>query len=188
MTCNVVLVLVYAMAVPAFAAPVAAPPQAGPKVKVPANAEDCIVIDPVTVKADNAGGVWKVALGPTAALDYGADAASAKHAVDVIQHYHFTRQCFVRRNTASMMYWRNGVAVPPGNMPGEDCLAFHAASTETTYSAGGWKVMDGNVALLDYGQDRVGAETAATVIHTYNLNRECVIARPHTVMQYWLAE
>lgn len=87
-----------------------------------------------------------------------------------------------------MMYWRNGVAVPPGNMPGEDCVAFHAASTAATYSAGGWKVMDGNVALLDYGQDRAGAETAATVIHTYNLNRECSVARPHAAMQYWLAE
>jgi len=48
--------------------------------------------------------------------------------------------------------------------------------------------MDGTIWLLDYGQDRAGAETATTVIRTYDLNRECFIARPHVVMQYWLAE
>jgi hypothetical protein len=187
--CSAALAAFCIAALPAFAgAPVATPPATAPKAKAAPNAEDCVVIEPLTVKADNTSGDWKVVLGPTTSLDYGADAANAQRAVAVIQHYHFTRQCFARRNSASMMYWRNGVAVPPGNMPGEDCLAFHDETTQAIYFAGGWKVMDGNISLLDYGQDRVGADTAATIIHNYNLNRECFVARPHVVMQYWLAE
>jgi hypothetical protein len=187
--CSAALVVLCVFALPAQAgAPVAAPPPAAPKAKVPANTEDCVVVEPLTVKADNAEGTWKVVLGPTASLDYGQDAGAAKRAVEIIQHYHFTRQCFVRRTNVSMMYWRNGVAVPPGNIAGQDCIAFHPGSAQAIFSAGRWKVLDGNIDLLDYGLDSVGAETAAKIIQTYNLNRQCFVARPHVAMQYWLAE
>ncbi len=127
-------------------------------------------------------------MGTNAFLDFGANEAGAERAADVIQHYHFTRECFVKKPNAPMTYWKNGVAVPPGNMAGEDCIAFHPETAQALYSAGRWKVMDGPLWLLDYGADRAAAENAAHVIHTYNLNRECFIARPHVVMQYWLAE
>ncbi|HTW36616.1 MAG TPA: hypothetical protein VMD53_18505 [Rhizomicrobium sp.] len=190
--------LILISTVPAIAAPPAAAPKpaVAPKSAVipkavpalAANAEDCTVVDPVTAKADNAGGDWKVALGTNAFLDFGADKAAAGRAADVIRHYHFTRECFVRRPNASMMYWRNGVAIPPGNMPGEDCIALHPETVAALYNATRWKVMDGKLWLLDYGQDRAAALEAAKIIHTYSLDRECFIARPHVVMQYWLAE
>jgi hypothetical protein len=171
---------------------IAAPPMVAPKPavapKAAANAEDCIVVDPSVAKAGNTGGDWKVALGTNASLDFGANEAAAERAADVIQHYHFTRECFVKKPSASMMYWKNGVAVPPGNMPGQDCTAFNPATAQALYNAARWKVMDGPLWLLDYGQDRAAAQEAITIIHTYSLNRECFIARPHVVMQYWLAE
>jgi hypothetical protein len=174
----------------------ASPPMAAPKPAVApkavaapvTNAEDCVVVDPAVAKAGNVGGDWKVALGTNAFLDFGANELAATRASDVIQHYHFTRQCFVRRPNASMMYWKNGVAVPPGNMAGQDCIAFHPETAQAIYVTGRWKVMDGALWLLDYGPDRTAAEDAARIIHTYALNRECFIARPHVVMQYWLAE
>ena len=186
--------LILISTVPAVAAPPAAAPKpaVAPKSAVapkPApNAEDCTVADPLAAKADNAGGDWKVALGTNGFLDFGTDKAAAERAADVIRHYHFTRECFVRRPNASMMYWRNGVAIPPGNMPGEDCIALHPETVAALYSAARWKVMDGKLWLLDYGQDRAAAQQAVTIIRTYSLDRECFIARPHVVMQYWLAE
>jgi hypothetical protein len=176
---------------------IAAPPMVAPKPTTvapkvatapAANAEDCVVVDPSAAKVGNTGGDWKVALGANASLDFAANEAAAERAADVIQHYHFTRECFVKKPNASMMYWKNGVAVPPGNMPGQDCIAFNTATAQAIYNAGRWKVMDGALWLLDYGQDRAGAEDAARIIHTYAFNRECFIARPHVVMQYWLAE
>jgi hypothetical protein len=176
---------------------IAAPPMVAPKPTTvapkaaaapAANAEDCIVVDPLPMKAANTGGDWKVVLGANASLDFGANEAAAERAAEVIQHYHFTRECFVKKPNASMMYWKNGVAVPPGNMPGQDCITFNTATAQAIYNAGRWKVMDGALWLLDYGQDRAGAEDAARIIHTYALNRECFIARPRVVMQYWLAE
>ena len=92
----------------AVAAPPAAPPKpaVGPKtVAAPAaNTEDCIVVDPSAAKAGNTGSDWKVALGANASLDFGANQTAAERAADVIQHYHFTRECFVKKPNASMMY------------------------------------------------------------------------------------
>jgi len=188
---SVVFALLSATIVSAVAAPPAvapkpvAPPKAAPAPA--ATAEDCNVVDPLKIKAANESGVWKVTLGPNDVLDFGANEAEAKHAVEIIQHYHFTRECFVRRPNASMMYWKNGVAVPPGNMPGQDCITLHPETVQALYAAR-WKVMDGPLWLLDYGADQAAALEAAKIIHSYSLNRECFIARPHVVMQYWLAE
>ena len=173
----------------AAAPPAAVPkPAIAPAVVPAANAEDCHIVDPAKIKAVNEGSVWKVALGPDDVFDFGVDETAAERAAEVIRHYHFTRECFVKKPGAPMMYWKNGVAIPPGNMSGQDCIAFSTATAQATYNAARWKVMDGALWLLDYGADRAAAEEAVHIIHTYNLNRECFIARPHVVMQYWLAE
>jgi len=152
------------------------------------NPEDCVTIDPSTVATGNVAGDWKVVQDNTTVLDFGPDAQGAQRAVDVIQHYHFTRQCFMRHANPAMMYWKNGVAVPPGNMAGQDCIALNPATVQAQFNAGRWKVMDGTTWLLDYNQDQGGAEEAVKIIRTYSLNRECFVARPHVTMQYWLAE
>jgi len=145
-------------------------------------------VDPPAVKTEHVGAGWRVTLGSNAFLDYGADEAAAARAVEVIQHYHFTRQCFVKRPYAAMMYWRNGVAVPPGNMAGQDCITLHPENVTVIYADARWKVMDGSLWLLDFFADQSAAEDAARIIRSYSLNRECFIARPHVAMQYWLAE
>lgn len=159
------------------------PPPANPALA----AEDCVAFDPDTLTADDTNGRWRVTQGASVLLDFGANAQGAHHAVEVIQHYHFTRQCFVHRPVAAMMYWKNGVAVPVGNTPGQDCIAFNPAAVHALFAGNGWKVVDGANALIDYGQDRAGAAAAAAVIQAYNLNRQCFIARPNAAMEYWLA-
>jgi hypothetical protein len=147
-----------------------------------------VVVDPEIVSASNVGGGWKIVQGSVALIDFGANAAGAAHAVAVIQHYHFTRECFVRRPNAAMMYWKNGNAVPPGNMPDQDCIALDPASVQVQSAGGNWRVVNGATALLDFGLDRGAADQAIAAIRTFRFNRECFIARPHVEMQYWLAE
>ncbi|HWU26651.1 MAG TPA: hypothetical protein VN154_09640 [Rhizomicrobium sp.] len=150
-------------------------------------AEDCVPLDPAATPVAETGD-WKLAAGSSAALDFGQNGQDAKRAADVIQHYHFTWECFVRRPLAHMMYFKNGVAVPPGNMQGQDCIKLDPHAAEVAYVAGGWKVVDGQNWLLDYGADRTAAQQSVAIIRNYSLNRECFIARPHVLMQYWLSE
>lgn len=172
---------------PAHAAPQVAPahPPARPATHP---GEDCVNVDPDDVETANTAGDWKVVEDDATLLDFGPNAEGAKRAVDVIQHYHFTKQCFVKRPGASMMYWRNGVAIPPGNMAGQDCIGLNPSTTAALYLDGRWKVMDGKNWLLDYGQDRGAADQAVNIIHSYGLNRECFVLRPHVTMQYWLEQ
>jgi hypothetical protein len=151
-------------------------------------AEDCVGVNPGAVQAAFVGGAWKVVDGGSWLLDYGGNAAAAHHAADVIHHYHFDQQCFVKRPNASMMYWKTGDHVPSGNTPGQDCIGLNPATTHAEFAGGAWKVVDGGNWLLDYGSDHGAALHAAGVIHNYNLNRQCFIERPHAPMMYWLSQ
>ncbi len=151
-------------------------------------AEDCIDLNPGSVTASYVGGAWKVVDGGSWLLDYGANGGAAHHAADVIHHYHFTQQCFVKRPNAEMMYWKTGDHVPSGNTPGQDCIGLNPMTTHAEFVGGAWKVVDGSNWLLDYGSDHGAAMHAAGVIHDYSLNRQCFIERPHASMMYWLSQ
>ncbi|MGH6869946.1 MAG: hypothetical protein ACREHE_00435 [Rhizomicrobium sp.] len=160
----------------------------GPPPGPPMAAEDCIGFNPSGVAASFVGGEWKVVDGGMWMLSYGGDSGAAHHAADVIHHYHFNQQCFVKRPNASMMYWKSGGNVPSGNTPGQDCIGLDPAHAHAAHEGGAWKVVaDGNW-LLDYGSDHAAAEQASAVIHTYMLNRQCFIVRPNAAMQYWLSQ
>ena len=151
-------------------------------------AEDCISFDPSQVTASYTGGDWKVVQGSMWMLDYGSNSSAANHAADVIHHYHFTQQCFVKRPNASMMYWKSGNIVRTGDMPGEDCIGLNPNNASVSHVGGAWKVVDGSNWLLDYGSDHGADDQALAVIQTYHLNRQCFVQRPNAPMQYWLAQ
>ncbi|HEY1631038.1 MAG TPA: hypothetical protein VGF56_06965 [Rhizomicrobium sp.] len=154
----------------------------------PSVAEDCIGLNPMAAQAAYVGGEWKVVDGGSWLLSYGTDSASAHHAADVIHHYHFDQQCFVKRPHAAMMYWKTGDHVPSGNTSGQDCIGLDPNHTHADHVGGAWKVVDGGNWLLDYGSDAAAAHQAADIIHTYNLNRQCFITRPNAPMMYWLSQ
>ena len=151
-------------------------------------AEDCIGFDPNHVTASYTGGAWKVVQGSMWMLDYGSNSSAANRAADVIHHYHFTQQCFVKRPNASMMYWKSGNIVRTGSMPGEDCIGLNPNNASVSHVGGAWKVVDGSNWLLDYGSDHGAADQALAVIQNYHLNRQCFVQRPNASMQYWLAQ
>ncbi len=151
-------------------------------------AEDCNSFNPASVMASFVGGEWKVVDGGSWMLSYGGDAGAAHHAADIIHHYHFTQQCFVKRPNAAMMYWKTGNHVPGGNTPGQDCIGLNPNTASVANISGSWKVVDGGSWLLDYGPQHAAADKALAVIQTYHLNRQCFIVRPNAAMMYWLSQ
>jgi Lysyl oxidase len=68
--------------------------------------EDAIPFNPQNVAALKVGDNWKVVEGAMWMLDFGPSEANARKAAWVIKKYGFTRQCFVGRPNAPMMYFR----------------------------------------------------------------------------------
>ena len=120
-------------------------------------------------------------------LSFGGNQSGAERAADIIQHYRFDQQCFIGRGTPFMTYWKTNGHVPSGNFGGEDCIGNNPDTTHAAHVGGAWKVVDGSQWMLS-GSDGTLAHHAEEVIHHYNLNRQCFVARPNPPMSYWLSE
>jgi hypothetical protein len=169
---------------------VTAPPPAGVAAAVPeapATQEDCAPINLADLYVAPSDRGWQLRDYDHVILNFRSDHQAALKAQEILSYYRFDEQCFVARPLATMLYWRSAGEVPHTPMPHEDCSDVHPAAVKAAADGGDWKVLDGSSVLLDYGEDRAHAELAASTIRTYRLNRECFVARPSSVMQYWLA-
>lgn len=151
--------------------------------------EDCAGFSNADLRVVNVGGRWKIAEGSHWVADFGANRANADRGLEIIRRYGFASQCFVGRPNPGMTYWLRGNHTVPGGAPlaGEDCLTVNPANVRARNVGGAWKVTEGDNWLLDFGSNRASAEQAAQVIQTYNLNRQCFVARPNPPMSYWLS-
>ena len=71
----------------------------------PSFSEDCIIVDPTNLTLEEiSGGRWRLSSGSSALIvaDEKDDAEAAKA---IIEHYGFTRNCFVGRPDPAMTYW-----------------------------------------------------------------------------------
>ena len=151
-------------------------------------AEDCLPEDWSSLAVAHAGGAWKIINGSEWVLDFGMNKPAADRSLAIIQHYRFDHICYVKRPGPAMTYWTRNGHVPSGGLPGDDCIALNPMTTHAAFVSGRWKVVDGSNWLLDYGSDGAAAHQAEAVIHNYNLNRQCFVARPNPPMQYWLSQ
>ena len=78
---------------------------------------------------------------------------------------------------------------PPGPSPtpapyqpaapaGEDCIAFDSSAVSAAQIGGRWKVVQGNMSLLDFGNSEPQARQALQVIQHYGMNSQCFVGRP----------
>ena len=149
--------------------------------------EDCTAFDVGASYVAPVDRGWQIIDGGRKVLDFGSDKSAALAAFNAISYYNFDQLCFVARPNVKMLYWLSAGKIPQAPMPKADCIDVHPEAVKAGADGEDWKVMDGTASLIDYGGDRAGAELAASTIRTYRLNRECFVARPNTVMQYWLA-
>jgi hypothetical protein len=180
------------------AAATAAAPSVAPVISAPAALpvaaaetasaqEDCVPINLADLYVAPVESGWQLRDYDHAILNFGADKSAALQAQAVVSYYRFDEQCFIARPHAKMLYWRSAGEFPHLPMPGADCRAVHPAAVKVAAEGEDWKVTDGQTILINYGDDRAGAEFAASTIRTYRLTRQCFVASPNEVMQYWLA-
>ena len=150
--------------------------------------EDCLPEQWASLAVAHVGGDWKIVNGSEWVLDFGGNRPAADRSLDIIQHYRFDQICYVKRPNPSMTYWKRSGHVPSGNMAGQDCIDFNPHTASVAHAGGAWKVVDGTMWLLDYGSNKPAADQALAVIQTYNLNRQCFVARPNPPMSYYLAQ
>jgi hypothetical protein len=146
--------------------------------------EDCIDFNPALAKAEQVQGSWKVTVGSMWMLDFGADAASARKALAIIQKYKLNKQCFVGRPDPSLQYYLVGNAIPAGAAPGEDCVGFNPAKTEVKQVSGSWKIVEGSHWMFDFGANQAEARQAFALIKKYGANQSCFVGRPNAKMSY----
>jgi hypothetical protein len=70
----------------------------------------------------------------------------------------------------------------------EDCIPFNPNNVQARQVNGRWKVVHGNMLMLDFGNNRQQAVRAVQVIKHYRMDRQCFVGRPHAPMQYYTAK
>lgn len=68
----------------------------------------------------------------------------------------------------------------------EDCVSFNPTSATVLFSAGQWKIVDGNHAMFAFGNNESEARQALRIIKAYNMGLSCFVGRPDPSFSYLL--
>ena len=146
-----------------------------------AQEEDCIPIMDVTVAFVD--GRWRIVQGDVWLLDFGDSEEEAEMALSIIQYYGFNNMCFVGRPDASMIYWLIDGRSPQGSFSGEDCIPF--MNVTVAFVDGSWKIVQGDIWLLDFGDSEEEARIALSIIQKYGFSYQCFVGRANASMEYY---
>ena len=152
----------------------------------PAEGEDCTPFNPGQVRAAYTDGTWRLGDFSHRLASFGPSQENALRALAVLNVYHFDEECFVTREAPAMLYWKRAGLIPKESVGG--CIGLDPAAAKAAKNEGGWSVVSGMGALLDFGDDQQAAERAASIIRTYKLNRQCFAGPPGKGLQYWLSQ
>lgn len=147
--------------------------------------EDCISFDYLRAEVQNVGGRWKIVVGNMWLLDFGTNEEEATEALRIITHYRMNQQCFVGRPDPSMEYYLADGQAPAGSLEGEDSISFDPDRIEVQNIGGGWKIVEGNNIIMDFGTGEDEAWTAFGAIKKYGFNHICFVGHPDPSMTYF---
>jgi len=84
----------------------------------------------------------------------------------------------------------NRVTDPPpgdgGGIANEDCIPFNPSTAHAANIQGDWKLVDGNMWMLSFGNKQAEAQRAALIVKHYQFNKQCFVGRPNPSFSYWL--
>ena len=86
------------------------------------------------------------------------------------------------------------VFVPPGGpilvaKPfKEDCIDINPNAVSVARKNGRWKLVQGNMWILDAGPNRNEMLRARQIVQRYGLNKQCFVGRPNPSLRYWLTD
>jgi cathepsin L len=70
--------------------------------------------------------------------------------------------------------------------PLEDCISFDYQKAAVSKVQGRWKIVVGNMWLMDFGDKEKEARQALKIIQGHHLNKQCFVGRPGPSMEYYL--
>jgi hypothetical protein len=73
-----------------------------------------------------------------------------------------------------------------GSLIQEDCISFEGGLAIVEYIQGSWKIVVGNIWLLDFGDNQQEAIQSLNIIQYYGFNQQCFVGRPNPPMEYFL--
>ncbi len=147
--------------------------------------EDCIPFDPKGIEVEKVRGSWKIVEGNHWMFDFGPNRPEAVTALNIIKNYGMNQVCYVGRPSPSMTYLLADGRAPSGPYPGEDCISFDPARLKVEKVRGSWKITQGNMWLLDFGNKKAEAERALDIIRSYGFTHQCFVGRPDPGFRYW---
>ncbi|MCX5683313.1 MAG: hypothetical protein NT049_06475 [Planctomycetota bacterium] len=150
----------------------------------PVPAEDIISFDPVRTEVRQLEGHWKVVCGETWLMDFGDREAQARLALRIVRHYGLNQQCYVGSPTRVLSYYLISGRPPEGPCEGEDAIAFDPARAEVRQIGGHWKIVQGDLWLIDFGRE-IDARQSLAMIQRYQFNFMCFVGRPDPRMTYF---
>ncbi len=156
--------------------PMGFPPPSGQQGKPATGDGDCFTFNPAATKVQQSQGSWSLVDGPRTLFSFGVDRIEAENTLAILKHYGMDRSCFVGHPRPSFHYMLAGGSPPVGPFPGEDCRSFNPAMTSALWIKG-WRLVDGNNALFEFGTDKDGADQALAIIKRYGFTHSCRMAR-----------
>ncbi|WDI32579.1 hypothetical protein PUV54_05145 [Hyphococcus flavus] len=70
----------------------------------------------------------------------------------------------------------------------EDCISFNPDQVSVARRNGSWKLIQGNMWMLDAGSNRNEMTRARDIVKRYGLNKQCFVGRPDASLHYWLVD
>lgn len=157
--------------------------------------EDCVGLDLPTLQVKYVGGEWKIVDGPGGshwAFGFGSEKAEAYKTLQILKSYRLAHSCFVTRPGPKMSYQLtapgDAAVTRAHRVPGEDCISFNPDLVEAKWFPAPlqtWKIVQGNMWMLDFGLDQAGVFKALRVIKTKGFNQQCFVGRPGPSFTYW---
>lgn len=152
--------------------------------------EDCVSYNYKTAQVKKIGNDWKIVDGNHWMFSFGNKVGEASRALQIIKAYKMGHSCFVGRPDPSMEYQLTARSqrAPSGNrLRGEDCIAFNNSNVKVKYfqAQNTYKIVDGNMWMLDFGRNRQEAMLALRAIKKHRFNQQCFVGRPQASFKYW---
>jgi hypothetical protein len=76
--------------------------------------------------------------------------------------------------------------IPRQPTPVEDCIHFDPNQASVKNMEGRWKVVVGNMWMLDFGNSQANAQKAVDIIKYYGFTDQCFVGRPNAPMMYFV--
>lgn len=147
--------------------------------------EDCIGVDPSTVRVENVNGRWKIVDRRSIICDMGRALSTALTAYRIVKHYGFTSLCFVGRPKPSMEYFLCNGKAPVGSFAGETAVGFNPSAIVVKKVGSRWKIVEGGHWIMDFASSEGEALKAVAIIQRYGFNHLCYVGSGSEMMQYF---